>query len=156
MTDSPKGYYVATQDWSYHVSCVAVIWSQEQQKTLLVYRVTAGGEKIWCFPGGTLESDETLIQCVTREVLEESGYAISVQRYLGALNLVLHDVESDRDMDKTTHYFLASSSDTPVQQGDGEYDGVAWVALDEAEQLLQKHPVKNEAVIIQRLRLALQ
>lgn len=42
-------------------------------KILLGKRVGAHGEGSWGFPGGHLESHETILECTARELLEETG-----------------------------------------------------------------------------------
>lgn len=42
-------------------------------ETLLIRRAKAPNKGDWCFPGGSLELGETLVQCAVRETLEETG-----------------------------------------------------------------------------------
>ena len=47
-----------------------------------VLLVSAKGEKIWTFPKGHVEKDETLDQTALREVEEETGYQIKILKRL--------------------------------------------------------------------------
>ncbi|MBR2867739.1 MAG: NUDIX domain-containing protein [Clostridia bacterium] len=57
------------------IGCRAII--VENGRILLSYEVNTG---VYLSPGGGLEDNETLEECVIREVLEETGYRIRVIR----------------------------------------------------------------------------
>ena len=61
-----------------------LVWRDKQ--LLLGKRITEKQDVSWQFPGGHLESDETVIQCASREVLEETGLTVKAQRHLGFTN----------------------------------------------------------------------
>lgn len=42
----------------------------------------------WAFPGGHLENNESLSQCIKREVLEETGLNIESLKYKGTTNIL--------------------------------------------------------------------
>lgn len=61
----------------HHQIAVGIVW--KRNKILIAQRradALLGG--LWEFPGGHLEPDETLAQCVAREVKEELGVAVQV------------------------------------------------------------------------------
>jgi 8-oxo-dGTP diphosphatase len=61
------------------VGAVAV----DQERLLLVRRGRAPGAGYWSVPGGRVENGETLHEAVVREVWEETGLAVVVDRFLG-------------------------------------------------------------------------
>ena len=54
----------------------------EGQILLIQHREHAGGRSYWLLPGGGREVDETPEQCLLREVQEETGLTITVERLL--------------------------------------------------------------------------
>ena len=50
----------------------------EDGKVLLVKRAIEPSKGLWAIPGGTLKLGETLQECATREILEETGITIKV------------------------------------------------------------------------------
>jgi 8-oxo-dGTP diphosphatase len=63
-----------------------LVW--HEKKLLLGQRLVTGAASIslsscWQFPGGHLESDESVIACAQREVKEETGLTIKNCRHLG-------------------------------------------------------------------------
>ncbi|EFN59941.1 hypothetical protein CHLNCDRAFT_133014 [Chlorella variabilis] len=44
-----------------------------QPEVLLIRRAKEPAKGLWCFPGGSLELGETLVDCAVRETLEETG-----------------------------------------------------------------------------------
>lgn len=52
-------------------------------KLLLGKRINKDKSTCWQFPGGHLESYESVTQCATREVMEETGLEVNRIRHLG-------------------------------------------------------------------------
>ncbi len=86
------------------------------------------------FPKGTVEDDETLEQTAIREVIEETGYRIKLESYLGFLNSEFE--KDDTIIKKVTNYFLFTVIDG--ERGDfiKEHDKVLWVEIDKAKKLV--------------------
>ena len=61
-----------------------LVWKEEL--LLLGKRINPNGENTWQFPGGHLESGETVSNCATREVEEEVGIQIKDVKHLGYTN----------------------------------------------------------------------
>lgn len=55
---------------------------QESNILLIQHREHAGGRSYWLLPGGGIEAGETEEACVLREMKEETGLDVSIERLL--------------------------------------------------------------------------
>ena len=60
---------------------VALVFIRQDDTILLVKQTT--GEKFWSLPGGVVEMGESVEQAAVREVREETGLAVRIQRIVG-------------------------------------------------------------------------
>lgn len=80
---------------------------------------------LWEFPGGTLESGETLEECLAREIHEELGLVVRVGRHV----LSVRHAYPDRDV-HLHFYYCTAVQGTPEARGCAEF---RWVTVDELE-----------------------
>jgi A/G-specific adenine glycosylase len=116
---------------------VAVIFNDEG--LILIDRRPEGGllGGLWEFPGGKIEPNETVEECVEREILEEIGIAIAVGENLMTID---HAYTHFRI---TLHVHLCRYvSGTPQTI---ECDEIRWVSLDEIDQF--PFPKANSQII---------
>ena len=116
---------------------VAVIFNDEG--LILIDRRPEGGllGGLWEFPGGKIEPNETVEQCVEREILEEIGIAIAVGE-----NLITID-HAYTHFRITLHVHLCRYvSGTPQTI---ECYEIRWVTLDEIDQF--PFPKANSQII---------
>jgi 8-oxo-dGTP pyrophosphatase MutT (NUDIX family) len=78
----------------------------------------------WGFAKGQLESDETPLECVCREVLEETG-----------ITIVPHPMKCMELPVATYYHFWFPYEETPVPRDIGEIEEARWVSLAEAKGL---------------------
>jgi len=60
----------------------------DAQGHLLLHRRADNGR--WALPGGAIETGETAAEAVVREVLEETGYRVKVERIVGVYSDPVH------------------------------------------------------------------
>ncbi|HET9905004.1 MAG TPA: NUDIX domain-containing protein [Anaerolineales bacterium] len=60
--------------------CSAIIFDESRTRVLLTRRADNG---LWCAPGGAMESGESAAEACEREVFEETGLTVRVQRLVG-------------------------------------------------------------------------
>lgn len=105
---------------------VAVIWNEQGQ--ILIDRRKPEGllGGLWEFPGGKLELDETVEDCIRREILEELGIDIEV----GDRLITIDHAYSHFRVTLTVHHCRhLTGIPQPI-----ECDEIRWVTLDEIDQ----------------------
>jgi mutator protein MutT len=123
---------------------VAVIWNDRGE--ILIDRRKPGGKfgGLWEFPGGKIEPGETVEDCITREIQEELGIAITVGEQLMAIT---HDY-GELQVTLNVHHCQHQSGEPQLI----ECDAIAWVTPAQMDdypfpeangviiQALQNHP----------------
>ena len=116
---------------------VAVIWN-DQGQVLIDKRLQSGLlGGLWEFPGGKVEPNETIPECIVREIQEELGIAIAV---LEPLITVEHAYTHFKVTLSVHHCRHLSGDPQPI-----ECDEVKWVGLGELDQY--PFPTANQKII---------
>ena len=108
-------------------SCGCIII--KDNKVLLVYEKRAC---CWGFPKGHMEEGETEIETALREVKEEVGLDVKInknKRYI--LNYIIND-----EIDKTTVLYLATTKNEKITIQESEIGDAKWYDLSEATKIL--------------------
>ena len=124
----------------------------------VVYRRTERGvefllcgrtsERLWALPKGTPEPGESLEQTALREVREETGLGVEIERELGTIDYTFTRPAQGLRFDKTVHHFLLRPDGSgSVERHDHEYDRVAWLPAQEALRIITH---RNEARVLRR------
>lgn len=71
-----------------HLVSVAALVTNEEGKILLVNSPWRG----WEYPGGLIEPGETFEQALRREIREESGVEVEIERFIGICKNVERDI----------------------------------------------------------------
>ena len=105
------------------VLCRVVTYNPETKSILLVRN---RGQKWWCAPGGGWDYEkETLIECATREVFEEVGVRVDIQKLLFTQTLYI----KKQDSSWLENFWLARpTGSVEIPQGHIDHYGV----VDEA------------------------
>jgi 8-oxo-dGTP diphosphatase len=112
------------------VGGVAVI----DERILMVRRGHGAAAGTWSVPGGRVELGETLHEAVVREVAEETGIRVVVERFLGWAERI----DLDPGSAAAHHYVLLDFAVTPLDAGEHPSAGddaaeAAWIPLDELD-----------------------
>lgn len=116
----------------------AALCINEEKKVLFVKNRDV---QQWSLPSGGLEDGETPEQCCRREVLEETGYRISVDQRLHIKRATILNVQVE------THYFLATCEErVETAMIDSVIEEVNWWSLQELERLDHAFPEDLEMI----------
>jgi 8-oxo-dGTP pyrophosphatase MutT (NUDIX family) len=81
----PQGT-TSTIDIIRHLGAAAIIPFLDRDTIILLEQYRhAIGDYIWEIPAGTLNADETPLECAKRELTEETGYSSDAWRWLGEI-----------------------------------------------------------------------
>lgn len=69
-----------------NIPCVGAIVFDESGRLLLVKRANPPAQGLWSLPGGRQEPGESAMEGVVREVREETGLEVSVDREVGTVH----------------------------------------------------------------------
>lgn len=105
---------------------VAVIWNDQGQILIDKRRQHGLLGGLWEFPGGKLEPNETVVDCIHREIKEELGIEVAVGDRLMTID---HAYTHFRVTLAVHHCRYISGQPQPL-----ECDEVRWVGLDELDQ----------------------
>ena len=108
-------------------SCGCIII--KDKKVLLVYEKN---RNFWGFPKGHMEDGETEIETALREVKEEVGLDVEIdkkRRY--TLNYVINN-----EIDKTTVLYIAKAKNEKIIMQESEIENTKWCSFEEALNML--------------------
>lgn len=128
------------------VSAGGIVY-REQGAALEVVLCGRSAEGLWGLPKGTPHSAETIEQTARREVQEETGLEVAIERKVGEIEYWFTRVEQGKRFHKRVHHYLMVPLGGSVDLHDHEYDLVQWVPAAEAEHLLT---YQNEADMLRR------
>lgn len=125
-------YLEKPADFHSKAAVVGCCFMHHQDKILLLHRQNGKAEgNRWGIPGGKLNKDEPLLEAIQREVFEETGYHLDLDKihYIGKVHIKVPNFDFE--------YHMASYSDEIENPGDvkiniKEHKGFTWVTPKEA------------------------
>lgn len=116
---------------------ISVIVISDDRKILLV-RHRKGNRQYWVLPGGRLEYGETFEECAQRELKEETGLDIAVEKFL----YLSEAIAPDRSRHIVNIYMKAKVTGGTLMVGDEPVlAGVDFIDLAELERVTLYPPV---------------
>jgi 8-oxo-dGTP diphosphatase len=123
-------------EYDTRLAAYAVIVDDRGRILLTWYNGKGRGEPGWTLPGGGVQYAETLEEAVVREVREETGYLVDLDRLLATDSFTEVDDERPRPFKSVRVIYLAhiAGGSLGTLERDGTTDRAAWIPLNEALQ----------------------
>ena len=123
----------------------------------VVYRVRDGAVEVvvcglgspmrWGLPKGTPDPAETREQTALREVGEETGLEVELERGIDSIEYWFVRPQDGVRCHKRVFFYLMSPTGGDVSQHDHEFDEVRWLPVEEA---LRTLTYENEVKVVQK------
>ncbi|HWO94730.1 MAG TPA: NUDIX hydrolase [Dehalococcoidia bacterium] len=129
------------------LSAGGVVYRRNETGDIEVAICGRTSDGLWGLPKGTPDPGETIEQTALREVAEETGLDVEIEREIGAIDYWFVSAGGVR-VHKTVRHFLMRAIGGSIDRHDHEYDEVRWVPIDEA---IGKMTHQNEADILRKV-----
>lgn len=103
--------------------------------------------QLWALPKGTPEPGETIEETAIREVVEETGLQVRIDREIGSISYWYAIADEKVRVHKVVHHYLMTPTGGDVSLHDHEYDVVDWFDIHEA---LARMSYQNERAIVEK------
>jgi 8-oxo-dGTP diphosphatase len=108
----------------------AVIFNTKKDKVMTVHN----GKGHHLLPGGGIENDESHLNCLGREILEETGFRAFVDSYIG--NAMRYFQSTKGDPLLNDEYFYLADLFEKVQEPIEDEHYIEWIEIKNAKHLL--------------------
>lgn len=115
---------------------------QDKDKVLLIKRGTEPGEGLWSIPGGMIELGETAREAGKREVEEEVGLKVTLDRVIDVFDRIFLDKNGLIE----SHYVIMDFLGHPVGgvvKTTKEAKSYKWIKIDEADSFPTSEDIKR-------------
>jgi 8-oxo-dGTP diphosphatase len=110
-------------------SVYAVILDKQTSKVAVMLHNKKG-----FLPGGGLKLSETLIECLKRECLEETGFTLNIEKYIGSAKQYFQSRQNEYIMNEGS-YYAGTFGEFIIQPVDDDHE-LVWMDIEEAEKIL--------------------
>ncbi len=128
---------------SFYASAGAIV-ENDKGEILMVQEGKDHVHETWDFPGGGWEDRESIIECVKREVLEETGYKIEITGFLG----VYKELNQRDGTENISFRFTAEPVEKKFEEppGKGEILDVKFIPKEKIPELDLRHENRKKVL----------
>lgn len=125
-----------------HITVATVV---EREGRFLMVQENSGGRLVYNQPAGHVETGESLLEAARRETLEETGWQVELQKFLG----IYQYTSAENGITYIRHCFIARAIEPRTELPlDADIAQALWLTAQELEQLEaeMRSPLVLEAV----------
>ena len=115
-------------------SCGGLVWDPVEKKLLVVQVENLSKSRVWTFPKGHPEKDESDEEAALREVLEETGWTCEIEQSL--MDVEYFYVHDQVRYHKTVRWFLMKPVEKTGVFNTDVIVACKWADLDETKKLI--------------------
>jgi len=114
------------------VGVCGIVFNEEGKLLLMKHKKKTPWYGYWIIPGGKLEFGESLENCIRREIKEEFGIEIKIEKLVTAL--------VSKESEKVKHpivliFFLSKALSNELRIKEDEVKEAGWFSLEEIERM---------------------
>ncbi|MHB8619423.1 MAG: NUDIX hydrolase [Chloroflexota bacterium] len=125
-----------------------VVYRRSAENELEVVVVGRRDPGVWGLPKGTPNPGETMEQTALREVCEETGLEVDIEREIDVIEYWFSRAAEDTRYHKFVRFYLMRPVGGDISRHDFEHDFVEWVPLAQARSLLT---YQNEVRMLEKV-----
>lgn len=112
--------------WTPHGTVATIV--EKDGKFLLVKELSSSGKEVYNQPAGHIEADEPVLDAAIRETIEETGYTVSINKFIG---MYIYKAPSNGVIYHRYCFAATEESYDPNAELDNGIIGACWMTLDE-------------------------
>ena len=115
MSKLTFGYKKPTEQYVLRPSCYAIIFNSSSK----IAAIQKGNN--YFLPGGGMEGNETKEECLHRELLEELGWAIEIEQYIGNAERYFYAEKEDTYYLNDGFFYIANMVQKQTENCEGDH-----------------------------------
>lgn len=119
--------------YTVRIGAHCIVFNKSRDKILLVSPPNGS----YLLPGGEIEHQETHIEALKRESMEELGFEVEAGEYLGEAEDYYYSAHRKNHYHNPAHFYIVSSWEK-VGEPLEDFNTLNWVTIPEALQLLKR------------------
>ncbi|MFE7746504.1 NUDIX hydrolase [Nocardia sp. NPDC057455] len=124
--------------------CAMTLVLNDKREALLMYRHRFIIDRwVWELPGGYVDAAEDIATAAAREVEEETGWRPSTMEHLVTYQPAIGTLDQPQEI-----YLARGARLTDTQPDVNEAEDTRWIAVEEAERMIQRGEIIGAATVI--------
>ncbi|KRK39242.1 NUDIX hydrolase [Loigolactobacillus bifermentans] len=115
-------------DYQRRVGAYMVIPDETETQILIV----SPPNQTFLLPGGGIESGETDVATITRELVEETGGVVDFSRYLGTASEYFYSTFRQQGFYHPAHFYAGKNYRKTQAPLEGDFNRILWLPIEEA------------------------
>lgn len=134
------------------IAAVSAFVFNNSNEILIVRRAKDPGRGLWSIPGGAVETGETLIDALQREIHEECGITIKIEKFYGAHDRILRDRSGKLNFHYIILNYICRTKNKIVKPG-SDVDDYFWLKPSDLKRFKYTIGLENHLIDLFKLKI---